>query len=84
MAKKTSRQRKAQSQQRAIQQATANAGLAVARPEAPVAAPQPQANLRPVAIPVEEYDRVRKDLRRILVLASSIVVVLIALSFIIR
>jgi len=84
MAKKTARQRKEQSQLRAIQQAAANVNQAVARPDAPVVAPQTQANPRLATIAAEEYDHVRKDLRRILILASSIVVILIALSFVIR
>ena len=84
MAKKTARQRKEESQLRAIQQATANVNRVVARSDAPSAAPSVPAGVRHTAELADEYKYVRSDLRRIALLATSIIVVLIALSFVIR
>ena len=84
MAKKTTRQRKEQSQLRAIQQATANVSMAVARSDAQAAAPSLPAAARHTAELTDEYKYVRSDLRRIALLATSIIVVLIALSLLIR
>lgn len=81
MAKKT-RHRKEIAQQRAIQQAAANVALATSRPSAPAAAP---GTLPSASAPVaDEYQYVRADLRRIAILAISIIAILVALSFVIR
>jgi hypothetical protein len=82
MAKKTTRHRKEIAQQRAIQQAAANVALATSRPSAPTATPGP---LPGASVPAaDEYQHVRADLRRIAILAISIVAILVALSFVIR
>jgi len=89
MAKKTTRARKQLAQQRAIQQAVANVALSAIRPDAPAIAPNAsgapiaQARADRLAEFTEEYARVRSDLKRIGLLAGSIVAILIALSFLI-
>ncbi len=84
MAKKTTRQRKEISQQRAIQQAAANVALTAARAAAPPAATSTPAPARPIADADDEYPHVRSDLRRIAILAITIVAILVALSFVIQ
>lgn len=85
MAKKTTRRRKQAAQQRAIQQAAANVSMATVRPSAPAAATQTQSAAARASVDLsEEFKYVRADLRRIAILASSIIAVLVALSFIIR
>ena len=86
MAKKTTKQRKAITQQRAIQQAAANVNMTAVGVSAPVAAPQASATTRqPLQIADEhEYAFVRADLKRILILATALIVVLIALSLVIK
>jgi hypothetical protein len=76
MAKKTRRQKEA-AQQRAIRQATANVTMAATAAPAAAAPSRPTADLR------EEYKHVRADLRRIVMLATGIIAVLVALSFVI-
>jgi len=84
MAKKTTRRRKELAQQRAIQQAAANVSLATARPDAPAAAPAASSPAQSIVNTSDEYKHVRSDLRRIAILAISIIAVLVALSFVIR
>jgi hypothetical protein len=84
MAKKTTRQRKEIAQQRAIQQAIANAGLASTRAEMPAATAPAAPAVRQAAGDVDEFRYVRGDLRRIFILAASIITVLVALSFVIQ
>ena len=88
MAKKTTRERKQLARDRAIQQAAANVAMTAVRVDAaaePAALETPATPVRGVRAAdfTEEYNRVRSDLRRIAVLAVSIVAVLIVLSFII-
>jgi len=84
MAKKTTRQRKELAQQRAIQQAAANVSLATARSDAPAAAPTASSPAQSIVNTSDEYKHVRSDLRRIAILAISIIAILVALSFVIR
>jgi hypothetical protein len=90
MAKKTTRQRKEITQQRAIQQAAANVAQAVSasRVEAPSAAATARAATpTPTARGVdvhEEYQHIRSELKRIAILAMGITATLIVLSFILR
>jgi len=84
MAKKTTRQRKELAQQRAIQQAAANVSLAMARSDAPAAAPTASSPAQSIVNTSDEYKHVRSDLRRIAILAISIIAILVALSFVIR
>ncbi|HEY4688551.1 MAG TPA: hypothetical protein VIK33_04515 [Anaerolineae bacterium] len=84
MAKKTTRQRKALAQQRAVQQAVANVSMVTSRPSAPMPAPSTPKLAQPAHDFSAEYARVRTDLRRIAILAISIVAILVALSFVIR
>ncbi len=87
MAKKTRKVLKQESQQRAIQQARANVSTveaaAVPAPAAPVAA----APVRSAKVELEEQQEfayVKSDVRRSLTLAGIFIVVMIALSFIVR
>ena len=85
MAKKTTRKRKQIAQQRAIEQAAANVSMATARPSAPAPKATPETAAARVSVDLsDEYKYVRTDLRRIAILATSIVAVLVALSFVIR
>lgn len=84
MAKKTTRQRKEISQQRAIQQAAANVALAAARADTPPGVASTPATPRPIVDAGDEYQHVRSDLRRIAILAISIIAILVALSFVIQ
>ena len=84
MAKKTTRQRKELAQQRAIQQAAANVSLAMARSDASAAAPTASSPAQSIVNTSDEYKHVRSDLRRIAILAISIIAILVALSFVIR
>ncbi len=84
MAKKTRKVLKQASQQRAIQQATANVNTAMAAVAVkPVAEAVPRV-AKVEAAPVDEYKYVKADLRRIGLLAGSFTVILIALSFFIK
>ena len=88
MAKKMTRQRKQLARDRAIQQAAANVALTAARVDAPAAGAVPETPAIQSRAPrgvdfSEEYSRVRSDLRRIALLAASIIAVLIVLSFVI-
>lgn len=84
MAKKTTRQRKEIAQQRAIQQAIANSSLAAARVETPAPVQPGAAAARQTAIDADEFRYVRSDLRRIFILAASIIAVLVVLSFLVQ
>jgi len=84
MAKKTTRQRKELSQQRAIQQAAANIALSAARADTPPAEIGAPATVRRIVDVGDEYQHVRGDLRRIAILALSIIAILVALSFVIQ
>ena len=89
MAKKTRKVMKQESQQRAIQQAKANMSavdVTAAPAPAPVA-PAPVATARTSKFEMEgeqEFAFVKSDVRRSLSLAGLFVVVMIALSFILR
>ena len=84
MAKKTTRQRKQITQQRAVQQAIANTARVTAV-EAPAAEPStPQPKAARTYDTTEEYRHIRGELRRIALLAGGIIVTLIILSFVIR
>ena len=88
MAKKTRKVLKQESQQRAIQQATANITTAVAAASSAAAVQQSTPASGRVAKPVErapeDYRYVKADLRRIGVLAVSFTAILIVLSFFIH
>jgi len=82
MAKKT-RRRKEAAQQRAIRQAAANVATAAApRPgaKAPATSAAPAGSIVDLS---EEYQYVRSDLRRIAILATSIIAILVVLSLVI-
>ena len=88
MAKKMTRERKQIARDRAIQQAAANVALTAARVDASAAEAAPDTPAVQARAPRgvdfgEEYSRVRSDLRRIALLAASIIAVLIVLSFLI-
>jgi len=82
MAKKT-RRRKEIAQQRAIRQAAANVATATTRPSASASAISPAAPAGSTVDLSEEYRYVRADLRRIAILATSIIAILVVLSFVI-
>jgi hypothetical protein len=86
MAKKTRKVLKQESQQRAIQQAVANASAVEAVAAAP-AVPAPAAPTRAVkneATDEQDFTYVRFDVRRSLTLAGIFAAVMIVLSFIVR
>jgi len=91
MAKKTTRQRKELSRQRAVQQAAANVTAGIAQPASPASTPTPTPAVRTGVDPSaalragvgEEYAYVRSDLRRIAILAAAIVALLVVLSLVI-
>ena len=89
MAKKTRKVIKQESQQRAIQQALNNVStaqaVATAKQAAESAAPgAPAKSARPVVASSDDYAYVKRDLRRIGLLAGSFTAILIILSFFIR
>jgi len=89
MAKKTRKVIKQESQQRAIQQALNNVStaqaVATAKQAAESAAPSaPAKSARPVVASSDDYTYVKRDLRRIGLLAGSFTAILIILSFFIR
>ncbi len=90
MAKKTRKVLKQQSQQRAIRQAVDNVSTAMSvaaeaeKKAAAGATAVPARAARQAEVKVEDYRYVRADLRRIGLLAGSITVVLVALSFFIH
>ncbi len=89
MAKKTRKVIKQESQQRAIQQALNNVAtaqaVAAAKPASDSVAPSaPAKTTKSVASNGDEYAYVKRDLRRIGLLAGSFTVILIALSFFIH
>jgi hypothetical protein len=89
MAKKTRKVLKQESQQRAIQQAVANASAveAVATPAKAPAAPAPAVPTRAAkneATDEQDFAYVRFDVRRSLTLAGIFAAVMIVLSFIVR
>lgn len=90
MAKKTTRQRKELSRQRAVQQAAANVTAGIAQPTSLASTPTPVPAVRTGVDPSaalragvgEEYAYVRSDLRRIAILAAAIVALLVVLSLV--
>jgi hypothetical protein len=85
MAKKTRKVLKQEAQQRAIQQAVANASTVDTVAAAP--APAPAAPARAAKVELEhgqEFAYVKSDVRRSLTLAGIFALVMIVLSFIVR
>jgi len=91
MAKKKRKERKQLSRERGMQQAAANVGRMDTHTLAPTpvrtrpTTPSPrEPSASSLATPqLDEYSYIRSDLKRIAILASSIVVILVALSFVI-
>ena len=99
MAKKTTRQRKELSRQRAVQQAAANVTAGIVQPASPAPSMSDAEGSTPTLAPAvrtgvdpsaalragvgEEYAYVRSDLRRIAILAAAIVALLVVLSLVI-
>ncbi len=85
MAKKTRKVWKQESQQRAIQQALNNVNTAMATAAAKPAVPDAPASVAKVqSDSTDEYKYVKRDLRRIGLLAVSFTAILVVLSFFIK
>jgi hypothetical protein len=88
MAKKRRKERKQLSRERGMQQAAANVGRVETLAPTPVQ-PRPSASPRESAVAntatanVDEYAYIRSDLKRIAILATSIIAILVVLSFMI-
>jgi len=82
VAKKTTRQRKELSRQRAVQQAAANVSAATAPSATAPTAPAPPVSAQVSVESGGEYAHVYSDLRRIAILAGGIIAVLVVLSFV--
>lgn len=86
MAKKTRKVLKQESQQRARQQAIANVNAVdvVATPKPSTSAPEAAHSSKFEAEEIQEFNYVKSDVRRSLILAGIFSVAMLALSFIVR